>query len=244
MARTSDTRQAAEALFPARPLVGSQGELGDAMGAVARNNPQAAQGITRQFLEGIFNDATQETRGLARQYGGAGFASRVRGTPQLRQNLEATVGTLPEGAAKNTAMDRLLTALEATGYRPQKGSDTAFNTEIRKTLANGTSPLLAAIMDATTSAGMGAAAAGTGGALSAALLGLRRGANEGLTRLRVNRGGSDFARMLLDRSMSPDDLRAFLQSPGASDAQRLLIRLLGNTGSAAGSGNASNRAGR
>ncbi|MCJ2042969.1 hypothetical protein MKK58_00115 [Methylobacterium sp. J-078] len=244
VARTSDTRQATEALFPARPLVGSQDELGAAMGVVTRNSPQAAQGITRQFLEGIFNDATQETRGLARQYGGAGFASRVRGTPQLRQNLEASVGTLPEGAAKNTAMDRLLTALEATGYRPQKGSDTAFNTEIRKTLANGTSPLPAAIMDATTSAGMGAAAAGTGGALSAALLGLRRGANEGLTRMRVNRGGSDFARMLLDRSTTADDLRAFLQGPGATDAQRLLIRLLGNSGSSAASGNAPNRSGR
>lgn len=244
VARTSGTEQAAEALFPAQPLAGSRDELSAAMSAVARNNPQAAQGITRQFLEGVFNTATQETRGLARQYGGAGFASRVRGTPQLRQNLEASVGTLPDGAAKNTAINRLLTALEATGYRPQKGSDTAFNTEIRKTLANGTSPLPAAIMDATTSAGMGAAAAGTGGALSAALLGLRRGANEGLTRMRVNRGGSEFARLLIDRSRTADDLRAFLQAPGATDAQRLLIRLLGNSGSAAGSGNASNRSGR
>jgi hypothetical protein len=62
--------------------------------------------------------------------------------------------------------------------------------------------------------------------------------------MRVNRGGSDFARMLLDRSTTADDLRAFLQSPGATDAQRLLIRLLGNTGASTGSGNTANRSGR
>lgn len=245
LAANSDTRRAADTLFPRDPLAGSQSEIGGAMQAVARNNPVAADGITRQFMEGVFNSATRDVKGIASQYGGAGFASRVRGNAQQRQNLDAAVGALPEGAAKGTMMDRLLTALEATGYRPQKGSDTVFNADIRTILANGGGPLSAAITDATRGAAMGGAAAGPKGAAGGALLGLKRGVSDGLLRHRISRGSEDIARMLTDSSVPTADLMAMLGSGNrGSGAQLLLTRLLAGGGSGASSGNTPARTSR
>ncbi len=131
IAEQPDVKRAIGALFPANPLPGSTREIADAMGALARNRPTAARELARVHLESVFNEATQQQRGLAAQYGGAGFASAVRGNPQQRQNLEAVVRALPEGETIWKGLDRLLTTMEATGYRPQKGSDTAFNQAIQ-----------------------------------------------------------------------------------------------------------------
>ncbi|KQO43032.1 hypothetical protein [Methylobacterium sp. Leaf85] len=236
LAQTDDTKAAQRALFDREALAGSEGEVAAGMGAIARNDPTTAQQLARQYLEGTFNSATRDLKGGPAQYGGAGFASAVRGQAQQEKNLDAALRALPAGDVKTSAVDRLLTALEATGYKPQKGSDTAFNQVITKALANGDGPLSSAITEAVALGAAGGAAGGVGGAVGGTFLGMKRAAGEELLKRRVQRNSSDIARALTDKNVSIEELRAMLQGGSAPGAQMLLTRLLalGSAGSQTG----------
>ena len=225
IAEQPDVKRAISAVFAANPLPGSTREISEAMVALARNNPSAARELARVHLEGVFNEATQQQRGIAAQYGGAGFASAVRGNAQQRQNLEAVVRALPEGDMLWTGLDRMLTTLEATGYRPQKGSDTAFNGEILKRFASGKTSIGQAISDVATGAAAGATVGGATGGAAGGLVGLRRSVGDAMTRASMLGQGEALARLMFDPRALPD-LRALAKSPAGSKNAELFTRRL------------------
>ncbi|SFG64884.1 hypothetical protein [Methylobacterium gossipiicola] len=226
VAATDDAKRAVAAIFPHDPFGSNHVEIGSAMSALARNNPTAARDLARIHLETAFNAATRDVRGTASQYGGAGFASAVRGNDQQAKNLQASIRALPEGDTIWAGLDRFFATLEATGYKPQKGSDTAFNIEIRKSLANGTGPLASAITEAAGNAAAGGVAAGAGGAAAGGLLGLKKAGSEALLKHRIAGNSEQIARMLTDPAALPD-LRALARSrEGTKNAQLFTTRLL------------------
>ncbi|GJE29812.1 hypothetical protein [Methylobacterium organophilum] len=226
IAERPDTKAAIRALFPENPMAGSHADISAAVGGLARNNPGAARDLVRIYLEGMFNEATQSVKGVARQYGGAGFASAVRGNAQQRHNLEAALRALPAGDDLVRGFDRLLSTLEATGYRPVKGSDTAFNQAIQARLATGTGPIATAITEAAAGAAAGAGLAGPGGAAGGALVGLRKAATGAWAERRLAGNGAAIARMLTDPKALPE-LRALARSkPGSRNAEMFTQRLL------------------
>ena len=226
LAGTGDVGRAVDVLFPRAPTGAGHGEVAAAMGAVARNNPGAARDLARIHLETALNAGTRDLRGTPAQYGGASFASGVRGNSQQARNLEASLRSLPHGDTIWQGVDRMLTTLEATGWRPQKGSDTAFNIDLRKQMAEAKGPLASAISDAATHAAVGGLAGGAGGAGGAALFGLKNAAKEAHLRHRIEVNGEQLAQMLTDPAALPD-LRALIRSrDGTPNAQLFAARLL------------------
>ncbi|MBY0298930.1 MAG: hypothetical protein K2X71_23340 [Methylobacterium sp.] len=226
IAQQPDVDAAIRAVFPANPKPGSQAEVATAMGALVRNRPSAARDLARIHLESVFNEATQQSKGVASQYGGAGFASAVRGNTQQRHNLEATIRALPEGETIWQGMDTFLATLEATGYRPNKGSDTAFNQAIQAQLKSGRTPIGQAVSDVATGAAAGASVGGISGAAGGALVGLKRGAGDAMLQARMMGNTEALARLLTDPRAMPD-LRALAKSPpGSKNAEAFTRRLL------------------
>ena len=242
IAEQPNVKHAIGTLFPANPLANSQEEIRSAVQALARNNPKAAREMVRIYLETIFNEATQEVRGVARQYGGAGFASAVRGNGQQRHNLEAAIRALPDGDTLWTGLDRMLTTLEATGYRPQKGSDTAFNQAIQSRMKEGAGAVGQAITDVVSGGAAGATVGGPGGALGGALVGARRGGTKVIQEMRIRRDGEAIARILTDPQAIPMLRLLGTQNPGGRGAEILtskLIQLGGRGGASASQSSAS-----
>lgn len=226
VADSPDVGNAVRTLFAANPAPGSHGEVSAAMRSLSANRPQAARELSRIYLESVFNEATQATRGLAQQYGGAGFASAIRGNAQQRHNLEAVVAAMPEGETIWKGLDTFLTTLEATGYRPVKGSDTAFNQVIQERLKNGTGPLAASITEAATNAAAGGGLAGPGGAIGGAVVGIKKGTGHAWADRKSRINSEALARLLTDPSALPD-LRALSKSPpGSKNAELFTRRLL------------------
>jgi len=226
IASRPEVKNAVDALFPSNPLPGSHEEIAGAVRALARSNPGAARDVVRIYMEGVFNEATQDLKGIARQYGGAGFASAVRGNGQQRKNLEAAVRALPSGETIWTGLDRMLTTLEATGYKPAKGSDTYFNSVIGQRLKEGTGPVGKAIAEVVSSAAAGAGVGGVKGGAGGAVLGARRAGKELLQERRMLKDGEAIARILTDpKAMSM--LRSLSNAPeGSRSAEILTSKLL------------------
>jgi hypothetical protein len=226
IAQRPDVAAATRALFAPNPGPGSHVEVASAMQALARNDAPAAQSLARTYLETVFNEATQQSKGVASQYGGAGFASAIRGNAQQRHNLEAVIRALPEGETRWGGLDRLLTTLEATGYRPAKGSDTAFNHAIQKEFQSGKTHVGQAISDAVTGMVAGAAAGGVKGGIAGLAVGAKHGIGDAMMRARMLNSGEAVARLMFDPKALPD-LRALAKSPaGSKNAELFTTRLL------------------
>lgn len=121
------TKNAIEALFPSNPLPNSQQEISRAVAALVQRNPGAAEQLVRAHIESTFNEATQAIQSGANQGGGSKFWARLAGNSQQRQNLQAGIEALPNGAARWQGFERLLDIMEATGKRMAIGSNTSFN---------------------------------------------------------------------------------------------------------------------
>lgn len=226
IAQRPDVKGAIQALFEPNPGPGTHVEVASAMQALARNDAPAAQSLARTYLETVFNEATQNAKGLASPYGGAGFASAIRGNAQQRHNLEAVIRALPDGEVRWGGLDRLLTTLEATGYRPAKGSDTAFNQAIQKEMASGRTHVGQVMASAVTGAGAGMAAGGPKASLAGLVVGLKHGLSEEMTKAQMARSGEAVARLMFDPKALPD-LRALAKSPpGSKNAELFTTRLL------------------
>ncbi|MBY0258545.1 MAG: hypothetical protein K2X24_13095, partial [Methylobacterium sp.] len=230
VAKKPDAKRAIAVLFDRDPLAGGEGEISSAMSALAKNDAVAAKQLARVHLETVFDDAVTEKRGLAAQYGGAGFASGVAGQPQQRKNLEAAIKALPEGDVLWGGLDRFLTVLKATGYRPQKGSDTAFNAKIQDELKGG-GGVGGAVANVVAGGVAGGAAAGIGGAGAGGLLGLKRSASDAYTRYQIGRNGEAVARMLFDPKALPDLRHLVKAKPGSKNEEFFTSRLLALAGS-------------
>lgn len=131
------TQKAINALFPESPLPNSHHEIAEAVGALAAKNPFAAKQLVRAHLESTFNEATRSLQGGANQYGAAGWAKKIVGNVQQRENLQAAIEALPNGKDIWKGVSGFLEAAEATGTRQPKGSLTSFNTADRKLLEGG-----------------------------------------------------------------------------------------------------------
>lgn len=123
------TQKAIAALFPVNPLPGSEGEIRNAVFAIARSRPAVAEQLVRAHAEMVFNEAAKSLQGGVNQFSGAKFAVRVAGNAQQRANLKAAVEALPHGNDRWKGFENLLDILEATGTRQPKGSLTSFNSQ-------------------------------------------------------------------------------------------------------------------
>lgn len=135
--KDTGTQDAINALFPRNPLPNSQVEIGRTVGLLAKRNAYAARQLVRAHIESTFNQASKELQSGGNQFGGAGFAAKLRGNPQQAANLEASIRALPNGDDLWKGFDRFLEVLEAQGQRQRIGSQTAFNQEALKDLSGG-----------------------------------------------------------------------------------------------------------
>lgn len=135
--RDTGTKDAIEALFPAKPLANSEQEISTAVSALSKRHPQAAEDLVRAHLEGAFNSATKDLQSGANQAGGAKFRAQIIGDPQQRLNLRAAVEALPNGTDRWAGFNRFLDVMEAIGTRQNIGSKTAYNTEFLRDQSKG-----------------------------------------------------------------------------------------------------------
>lgn len=135
--RDTTTKDAIEALFPAKPLANSEHEIETAVSALSKRNPKAAEDLVRAHVEGTFNEAAKDLQSGANQAGGAKFRTRLVADPQQRLNLQAAVEALPNGTDRWSGFNKFLDVMEATGTRQNVGSKTAYNAEFLKDQSKG-----------------------------------------------------------------------------------------------------------
>jgi hypothetical protein len=137
------TQKAIDALFPANPLIGSEGEVSTAVSALAQRRPAAAQALVRAHVEQKLDEAFNAAgRGQeAAQFAGASAANRLAGSSvvptQKFENFRAAVEALPGGKQTWPGIQRFLDIAQATGTRQPIGSKTAFNEKDLAALSHG-----------------------------------------------------------------------------------------------------------
>lgn len=135
--RDITTKKAVDALFPANPLPNSADEIASTVSELARRRPAVAAQLVRTHVESVFNEAAKNLQSGPNQAGAAGFAKKLVGNAQQRENLRAAIEALPNGREVWRGFDSFLAAAEATGTRQAKGSMTAFNDVELKGMAGG-----------------------------------------------------------------------------------------------------------
>jgi hypothetical protein len=131
---TADVGAQTRALFPTTPQAGSAPEVADTVRQLVRRDAKAATDLVAQHAKTVFAEATQANAGGANQFGGAKFASTIRGNSEQAASLEAAVKALPGGNTKWQGFSNFLDVLEATGQRLPVGSATAFNQQGQEAL--------------------------------------------------------------------------------------------------------------
>jgi hypothetical protein len=101
-----------------------------------RKDPTALPDWTRQNLEGIFNETTQNLSSGQNQFGGPKFAATIAGNKQQRDNLRTLV-TETGGMQAWQGFERFLDVAQAQGQRMPANSATAFNEMIKNELGTG-----------------------------------------------------------------------------------------------------------
>lgn len=125
--KDTTTQKAITALFPENPVPGTEGEIRNAVFALARQRPAVAEALVRAHVGMTFNQAARDLQGGANHFSGAKFAVKLAGGAQQRANLQAAIEALPNGTARWEGFEHLLDIMSATGARQPKGSLTAFN---------------------------------------------------------------------------------------------------------------------
>lgn len=145
LAQAGDTAAATQAVLPARPLVGGEAELADAVTRLRARDPDLTNELIRQRLADQFDVSATRLVGGEAQGGGARFAKDIAGTEQQTRNLDAVLEAIGGPAARQPIAD-VLDVLRATGTRKPQGSPTDFNQQIRE--AVGEMPLTAQALTA------------------------------------------------------------------------------------------------
>ncbi|MDR7037404.1 hypothetical protein J2X36_002151 [Methylobacterium sp. BE186] len=197
-----------------RALAGAgQGDRYDAVVQQAarrlvRQDPRAAQTIARDYIADKFERAMADLQAGGNPNAGAAARKSLYGNEADRNNIRAMLTQLPGGQARATAFDRLMEIFEATGYRPPKGSDTAFNQAIQQ--------------DARQASGAVGQAVGTavqGG------LNLKRALSDRVARYRLGNNMSEIASILTEPAARPL-LEQLAGTPvGSNRALGLALRL-------------------
>lgn len=140
--RTSPVGQIAEGnvgrdvLMPPTPISLYPADIKRTAELLRRKDPSALPDWTRQNLEGIFNETTQNLAGGQNQFGGAKFAATIAGNTQQRDNLRTLV-TETGGMQAWQGFEKFLDVAQAQGQRMPANSATAFNEMIKSELGVG-----------------------------------------------------------------------------------------------------------
>lgn len=197
-----------------RALAGAgQGDRYDAVVQQAarrlvRQDPRAAQTIARDYIADKFNTAMADIQAGGNPNAGAAARKAIYGNEADRNNIRAMLTQLPGGRARADAFDRLMEIFEATGYRPPKGSDTAFNQAIQR--------------DAQQASGVVGQVAST---VSQGGLNLKRAVSDRFARYRLGSNMSEIAAILTDPATRPLLERLARTPTGSNQALALALRL-------------------
>jgi len=132
----SEGKVGAETLMPAKPVSLYPEDIKRAADLLRRKNPEVLPDWTRQNLESIFNETTQQLVGGENQFGGPKFASTIAGNKQQRENLRALV-TETGGMQAWQGFEKFLDVAQAQGQRMPANSATAFNEMVKNELGSG-----------------------------------------------------------------------------------------------------------
>ena len=123
-------------LTPEAPKATTPEDIKRTVDLLRRKDPTAMADWTRQNLQGIFNEANQQTMGKPNQFGGAKFASKITGNEAQKENLKALVES---SAGKGTwdGFENMLEVLQAQGQRMPTGSATSFNNLLTQEMESG-----------------------------------------------------------------------------------------------------------
>lgn len=125
-----------DVLMPPTPISLYPADIRRTADLLRRKDPSALPDWTRQNLEGIFNETTQNLATGQNQFGGAKFASIIAGNKQQRDNLRTLV-TETGGMQAWQGFERFLDVAQAQGQRMPANSATAFNEMIKTELGIG-----------------------------------------------------------------------------------------------------------
>jgi hypothetical protein len=120
------TRGAIDAIFSE---TNSPEEVTQAMKALSKHSPWAAQQLVRHYAEGIFNEATADLQGGPNIMGGPKFVQAMRANPRVADNFQAALKALPDGEARAEGFQRFLDALQPMRRNLPAQSITAFETK-------------------------------------------------------------------------------------------------------------------
>ena len=204
IAQRPDVREAVAALFPTGAKGVSVEEVGQAVGAMARNNPLAARELVRMHVDQVFKDATERLQSGANQAGGAKFSQALVGHPGEAASVEAAIRALPDGETTWKGVRRLLDIFDAQGTRQAIGSGTSFNNTVMGDLKAG-KPLSEA-----------GAALATGG------LNLPRRIMDKIEGWRLGNGLDDLAQLFTDPKMASTFRRLATEPQGTAGLPRLV----------------------
>ena len=134
--------QQSKVMMPNAPRATTPADIKRTVDLLRRKDPTIMEDWTKQNLEGIFNETAQNLQVGPNQFGGAKFASTLRGNKQQADNLKALI-TESAGMQAYQGFNKVLDVLEAQGTRQGGGSMTSFNQQFQKELSEG-GPLAAA----------------------------------------------------------------------------------------------------
>ena len=126
----------ADVLMPQKPVSLYPADIKRTADLLRRKDPNALPEWTRQNLESIFNETTQNVGGVQNQFGGPKFASTISGNKQQRDNLRTLV-TETSGMQAWQGFERFLDVMQAQGQRMPANSATAFNQMTSEELKRG-----------------------------------------------------------------------------------------------------------
>jgi hypothetical protein len=126
----------ADILMPQKPVSLYPADIKRTADLLRRKDPNALPDWTRQNLEGIFNETTQNLSSGQNQFGGPKFAATIAGNKQQRDNLRTLV-TETGGMQAWQGFEKFLDVAQAQGQRMPANSATAFNEMIKNELGTG-----------------------------------------------------------------------------------------------------------
>lgn len=126
----------ADVLMPQKPVSLYPADIKRTADLLRRKDPTALPTWTRQNLEGIFNETTQNLVGGENQFGGPKFAATIVGNKQQRDNLRTLV-TETSGMQAWQGFENFLDVMQAQGQRMPANSATAFNQMVAEELGGG-----------------------------------------------------------------------------------------------------------
>jgi len=125
-----------DVLMPPAPISLYPADIKRTADLLRRKDPNALPDWTRQNLEGIFNETTQNLATGQNQFGGPKFAATIAGNKQQRDNLRTLV-TETGGMQAWQGFEKFLDVAQAQGQRMPANSATAFNEMIKNELGTG-----------------------------------------------------------------------------------------------------------